>query len=529
MVNNKRSLRALLHEFAETTSAHGVGRIASSESVVWRLFWVLVTLTGCGMVIYQGILLVNTYQKKPVKSNIDVTYKRTIRFPAVTICNLNIIKKSFIHNYPDADSITSSFNSSAENRDNGPATSKSSGSKNSTFDLPDEQMKKSLMNSLKTDSSDAEVAMNLENVTIDPEVYNKGLALTKLAKYSQAELERGGHHFPELVFRCAFKTFSCKDGDFLKYWKTTWNWRYGNCFTFNSGVTRSGRMAPVLTTTKPGPQYGLTLDLFVNQNEYIPLLSQEAGVRVLITGQHNIPFPVDEGFTVSPGFATSIGLRKLNIIRVDPFNNGSCYKSKGLEDFSVYQQFQGSRYSVQGCMNSCLARAQLESCNCTEAKFKFGKRICSAISKEVRCIQELQKRYDSDELGCSEKCPQPCTQTSYRTSMSSSAWSIAYEKQIQSMMLREGGEMGKSKDMLRENILRIKIYFEELNLERITYSEYYALENLMSDIGGQLGLWIGLSVITVAEVFQLLLDIIKVLCRKTYRTEVKDTKDISML
>ncbi len=76
MVNNKRSLRALLHEFAETTSAHGVGRIASAESVAWRLFWVLVTLAGCGMVIYQGILLVNTYQKRPVKSNIDVTYKR---------------------------------------------------------------------------------------------------------------------------------------------------------------------------------------------------------------------------------------------------------------------------------------------------------------------------------------------------------------------------------------------------------------------------------------------------------------------
>ncbi len=53
----------------------------------------------------------------------------------------------------------------------------------------------------------------------------------------------------------------------------------------------------------------------MNQNEYIPLLSQEAGVRVLINGQHNIPFPVDEGFTVSPGFATSIGLRKVcNII-----------------------------------------------------------------------------------------------------------------------------------------------------------------------------------------------------------------------
>ena len=56
---------------------------------------------------------------------------------------------------------------------------------------------------------------------------------------------------------------------------------------------------------------GLTLDLFINQEEYIPSLSQEAGVRILLTPQRNIPFPVDEGFTVSPGFATSIGLRQV--------------------------------------------------------------------------------------------------------------------------------------------------------------------------------------------------------------------------
>ena len=61
---------------------------------------------------------------------------------------------------------------------------------------------------------------------------------------------------------------------------------------------------------------GLTLDLFVNQEEYIPSLSQEAGVRVLLTAERSIPFPVDEGFTVSPGFATSIGLRKVCLINI---------------------------------------------------------------------------------------------------------------------------------------------------------------------------------------------------------------------
>jgi len=405
MKYKERPLRALLQGFAEETTAHGISQIASSKSVFWRLFWVLVTLGGGGMVIYQGILLFNTYMSKPIKSDIDITYRRSIKFPAVTICNLNIIRKSFLRKFSRADTNTSRM----------------------TRDLFDEEKINTLKRFLNTDSSNAEEILNLENVTIDPEEYTKQQLLINLASYNESELERGGHRFRELVFRCYFKGFSCKDRDFLKYWKTTWNWRYGNCFTFNSGATSQGKRKPVLTITKPGPQYGLTLDLFVNQKEYIPILSQEAGVRVLITGQRSIPFPVDEGFTVSPGFATSIALRQLSITRVDPFNNGSCYSAESVEEFSIYKRYKGSSYSVQGCMYSCLARAQVDNCNCTEMKFPSGKGICSTTS-EVRCIQEMQRRYDDDDgLGCSAKCPQPCSQVTYRMSSSSSAWSRGYE------------------------------------------------------------------------------------------------------
>jgi len=76
MKYKERPLRALLQGFAEETTAHGISQIASSKSVFWRLFWVLVTLGGGGMVIYQGILLFNTYMSKPIKSDIDITYRR---------------------------------------------------------------------------------------------------------------------------------------------------------------------------------------------------------------------------------------------------------------------------------------------------------------------------------------------------------------------------------------------------------------------------------------------------------------------
>ena len=76
MAKNKPSLRDLLHEFAEETSAHGAIKISSAKSLFWRLFWVLVSLACLGMVIYQGILLFNTFLDKPTKSDIDVTYIR---------------------------------------------------------------------------------------------------------------------------------------------------------------------------------------------------------------------------------------------------------------------------------------------------------------------------------------------------------------------------------------------------------------------------------------------------------------------
>lgn len=80
-----------------------------------------------------------------------------------------------------------------------------------TRDLFDEEKINTLKRFLNTDSSNAEEILNLENVTIDPEEYTKQQLLINLASYNESELERGGHRFRELVFRCYFKGFSCKD------------------------------------------------------------------------------------------------------------------------------------------------------------------------------------------------------------------------------------------------------------------------------------------------------------------------------
>ena len=55
------------------------------------------------------------------------------------------------------------------------------------------------------------------------------------------------------------------------------------------------------------------MDIFIDQQSYTRL-TDEAGVRVVLTDQSRMPFPFDEGFSIPTGFATSIGIKKVIVL-----------------------------------------------------------------------------------------------------------------------------------------------------------------------------------------------------------------------
>jgi len=60
-------------------------------------------------------------------------------------------------------------------------------------------------------------------------------------------------------------------------------------------------------------------------------------------------------------------------------------------------------------------------------------------------------------------------------------------------------------------LTRVVVHIADSNVIKTTESPDYDLIRLVSDIGGQLGLWIGVSVITLVEVVQLVAVIVRVL------------------
>ena len=148
----------------------------------------------------------------------------------MTICNLNIIKRSFLHNFPEAQTIVGTFDNYMEGKQDGGegggggnhhggsssgSNSSSSGGSSSggsvSFGPPD-QKREALMESLRIDSSDAEEDGSLSNVSVDTQAYAEDQIISMLAKYNDSVLTKGGHPFHELVYRCNWKDFNCKEG-----------------------------------------------------------------------------------------------------------------------------------------------------------------------------------------------------------------------------------------------------------------------------------------------------------------------------
>uniref|UniRef100_A0A1I7ZP24 Amiloride-sensitive sodium channel subunit alpha n=1 Tax=Steinernema glaseri TaxID=37863 RepID=A0A1I7ZP24_9BILA len=66
-------------------------------------------------------------------------------------------------------------------------------------------------------------------------------------------------------------------------------------------------------------------------------------------------------------------------------------------------------------------------------------------------------------------------------------------------------KMMKEADEARTNVVKLEVYFEELNYQSIMETPAMDIFDLLSNIGGTLGLYVGMSFLTLGEFFELFL------------------------
>lgn len=511
------SIRFLILDYFEYTSGHGPPRILASKQLIRKIFWTLLFLTALALSSWQISILFETYKQRPLTTHVSIQHETSLDFPVITICNFNAVKLGAIADFPEELRTDIETQINELKKGNGGAAAPLRRRRATTN--PTTKPAKTL---------------NLENFEEEEEGFEDPDALESdfrsreemimiMAQVGPAELIPLGHAFDDFVVSCTYRGIPCRNLSSM-FWTQYWHYAYGNCYVFNGGVDNSGKTTPVLKSNKPGPSHGLNLELNIEQQEYLGAFTEEAGVRIDISNQGEMPFPREKGLSAAPGFATSIGMRKVEIIRKDPFKNKRCFNSTALDDANLYRRTFQVGYSATACKESCLAFNQRQECKCMEYRFPLPSNstpVCNIFNKTtVDCLSRIQKAFKRNELNCTKSCPPPCREQVFKLTSSFSSWpSEGYQPFYTEKLENKGIDLidENQTNTLRSNVLKLNIFYEELNFEFIREERSYELANFVSDLGGSLGLWIGMSVLSFAEVFELLLLIGYALFRKLRR------------
>ncbi|XP_058617133.1 acid-sensing ion channel 1B isoform X2 [Onychostoma macrolepis] len=458
--------------FLKHTTFHGLRHVFLSGSYPRRVAWLLAFLTALALLFTWSSNRVRYLLSSPVYTKAHMVYAKRLVFPAVTICNQNILMPRRMKK-PDIFSAGRWLGLFGKNWQVSPAVREALTS--------------------HVDGTNNEPPWSPFSRILD---FNHFLPPPRDSQPSMRQLlDRLGHQLEEMLLYCRFQGQLCGPRNFSTIFT-----RYGKCYTFNSG--QDGR--PLLITMKGGMGNGLELMLDIQQDEYLPVWGEtdetsfEAGIKVQIHTQDEPPFIDQLGFGVAPGFQTFVSCQEQRLTYLPP-PWGDCKATPMDSDFF-------STYSITACRIDCETRYLVENCNCRMVHMPGDAPYCTPEQYKECADPALDFLVERDNDYCI--CETPCNMTRYGKELSF----VKIPSKASAKYLAK--KFNKTEQYIAENILVLDIFFEALNYETIEQKKAYELAGLLGDIGGQMGLFIGASILTILELFDYLYEVIKYkLCR----------------
>ncbi|XP_070563558.1 uncharacterized protein [Ptychodera flava] len=333
----------------------------------------------------------------------------------------------------------------------------------------------------------------------------------RVLKLTADEIEEYGHQAKDFILQCTFGGIPCNYSQFSMFSHDV----YGNCYTFNRG---SGDDRLWVSYTA-GANSGLKLTLFVEQDEYLGVFGQSAGVRVTVHPNNQLPWPEDAGMTAKTGAATSFAIKQKSFERLSiPW---SFCQSNDTDGYKSYD------YSSLTCKKRCVQDYMIRYCRCTDT-FDSDHAQCPILNiLQEACRQIIHYFYQKALLACD--CPPLCNDRVYTSTVSMSTWpSQRYLNQLLKNLHSINSKSKKITDMAsaQKNLALVSVYYETLSSDLVKESPGYGGEDLTSDLGGLLGLYIGVSVITTIECVIFVKGVI-VIAFRSMRDNNKDSRDIT--
>ncbi len=282
---------------------------------------------------------------------------------------------------------------------------------------------------------------------------------------------------------------------------------YNQCYRFNSGKSIMSNSTPILQSSFPGSSYGLQLEFYFETN------NPDFGQLAILIHNHTMPpFTLyDNADIISAGCIYYYPVqRTLDEDLPLPYNN--CLKD--MSQFPLnktiinYIQNKNRQYSQVDCFYLCqsLKFNKENNCGCTFEDLNDFLPKCSTSDGDECAYIFLSNLLSRDQFElCADYCPLECD-----------SYSLDFVQKVQPILVANNTlsdqfiyPQFKTFANFSRNFYSINVFYKKLKYMNIVQIPKLELFGLISNLGGLLGLFLGLSFISLVEILQLTFNLIK--------------------
>ncbi|KAL9956697.1 hypothetical protein ACROYT_G038218 [Oculina patagonica] len=297
-------------------------------------------------------------------------------------------------------------------------------------------------------------------------------------------LAKYGHDLAGMTFiLCSFSLEQeCSENDFVPTLTTK-----GICYTFNSGSNNSR----LFYSEFEGADFGLNIFLDVQTNEST-YGRYSNGFRVVVHDQKTF-VNRNSGFSILPGTHASVAVKLIQHTRLQAPFKTNCSSQDQLPEFG--------KYTKDACVYQCYANVVSNFCGChSGASFPNVKQLPVCSFQDYGCMERARKTVNLTECPCNNAC----SELEYESRVSYSKFpDITIIK-----ILRNVFEKDVSSSYMQENFVFLQVGFEHMEYEKHQEFPSYGPESLFGELGGNMGLFLGCSLLTIWEFIDFLWEVV---------------------
>ncbi|CAF0806060.1 unnamed protein product [Brachionus calyciflorus] len=476
--NKKRTeIFNIIKDNLETSTSHGIPNIVRNKNWIIKIIWTICFSVSFAYCVYNLTKSFEIYFSYETDTKVTNNRLASIDFPTITICNKN------------------KFN-----------LAKNANISNKMIELKN---------------------FYIENfIQLTPYSINVFDILSYNLFYDYLQnpyyFKEAGFELEQILLNCKFNSMICNKDNFGKVFSPL----SGKCFTFNFKM-------PIKNSVYPGSEYGLKLELYTGLLDKNYDLIRSSGFLIFIHNSSIKQFDILNGINLPVGYETDIVISKEHSKKM-PYPYSNC-----IEDISSNDSFDSELYrktlknngiyQQRNCLITCVDEYIIQECGCNPIPIDI-EQGCN-MTMIFDCVAgKYSEFYNSSKATeCQDFCPEECESIkyNYKTNYADFPSPFYSDILIKSNYLWSNNSWNNSTyEDVKKSVLAVNIFYDDISVKMIEESPSKTIDQLVADIGGFLGLCIGISILSIIELIELILRIFILVITKKNNVHSKDSLNI---